>query len=505
MNPIEILITADASGLKTALNSAITMVGGTINAINSQQVDWASIFTGALSAGLITSISLVLADSIAQALSMQNILSNLGSTSGGTSTVTTGLTNVNNVVQQTGASATDAATAYDQFFQIFQNGATATTATTDAIDLAQASGQSLSTTVSALIPLFENWGVTTIPQVNTAVTALANTIGNGQFSVIDLANAIGSMNTSVQKYTSIGNLAIQMQELSSNTSLGKSTITDLAQTIATQSSQIAPFNGQLQNLNTTLQSQGLIGAVQELATKLQSFGSTPSVAGQVFGVNVNDVSKLTTNTSSLNTGLATAATNSSGVSANMKPLDSIVQNNTSDTLALSKSWSKFTDTLSQFVIPAGILALSTLINGMNSALQKLQEFIQELSGSKSLSGIVNSLGGKFSNVTTPSTLPGEVPSTTTSALQQSILQLFGGSPSIIPSGSMSGTNSQNSGALSPNSTNDLVTALNNLNATIINSTGTSISGKKGSSSGKAPLTIKSLQKQASVTGGTGGS
>jgi len=364
--PIEILITADKTGLESILKGAGYNIQDFIKTANKQEVDWSGIFTRALSTGLITSVAGTLALAVTQALQMQEAMSGLGATAGGLSAVSNGMSNVNNVVDQFGTSGASLSETSAQYTQLFENlgmtGPTATAALAGAIQLAKIQGVDLGTVVSTLIPLFQDWGINTVPQVKDAITGLANAAGKGGFQITDLATAISQANVAAQNGQSITSFALAMQDLSNY--VPKQTVLDTARSAFTNAGT-QDGSAILEGITKGLSSTGLVGVFNTISDLANTtFKGVSDVLAGDLGISTTDVQHL---------GIITATTFDAMKTdvetwlKTLEPTSGIVKKTSSDTKELGDAWSIFVSHITQNI---GIPIISQ-ITGVLDTLNKL--------------------------------------------------------------------------------------------------------------------------------------
>lgn len=171
---LQILIEADAKGLENTIKGVINTATGAINTINSQEVDWTSIFTRTVSPAIISGVASMLAFAISQSLDFQQAMTTTGSAVGDTQQQIAQLSQ-----QALGMSATvpqsgqDLANAMAQVGTVFGKGSQATYDIAQAMaQLSTVMGEPLSQVVTASMGLFKQWGVTTESGAIAALTDL---------------------------------------------------------------------------------------------------------------------------------------------------------------------------------------------------------------------------------------------------------------------------------------------------------------------------------------------
>src|SRR5579872_6427597 len=187
LDVLEILIEADARGLETQLKRAGDKIVDFVEKMNSQTVNWESIIAGSLNTAIISGIAATFALAIEQTVAFQNSVMNMNNVATpATQSFADSLNQIGGqayqLAQSSGQGIGDAASAFEAFSKAGLDSAAATYAVNEASGIAYATNQSFSTVVSELVGLFQNWGVTTTPQVTSALTGLANAAQNGKFT-----------------------------------------------------------------------------------------------------------------------------------------------------------------------------------------------------------------------------------------------------------------------------------------------------------------------------------
>lgn len=368
IDTLEILIEADSRGLDTQLRKAATTVTSFVDKINGEQVNWQKVLAGALDTAIISGIASSFALAISQAVSFQdtllNVSNNTGSAIGGLagsmSSSIIGLTG------QTGASLSDTTAAYEAFYKQFGDAATAQTLTAEAGKLALASNQSLADLMPMLIALFNNWGISSLPAAQEALTGLVNAAGQGKFTLNELVNTISGQGALLQGKTNISDLAINMQALSTQTNLTKDTIvTGFAAIAQGVSNPLSNMSLLVRGVKTDISGpDGLIKAFADVSTTIKRFGAAGITMGQQLGLSTEQAVNFGAQTKASFTAAAAAADK---IRANLSPLDTVLAANISSIDKFRQAWSQLLATLTKSV---GIPVLDTLTNSFEE-LNKL--------------------------------------------------------------------------------------------------------------------------------------
>ena len=266
IDTLQILITADSSGIEKVLKQSINIVKGSVDQMNEEEVDWTSIFTRAVSPAIISGVASMFAFAIAQSVNFQQSLNTAGTAAGESTTqiAQTGQAALT-MSSQVGSSATDIASAMLQVGKIFGNNSSATNEVVQAMSqLSDAGFGPLNDIVSSSLQLFKDFGVTT---GTDAVSVLTDLMHGAQAS----GESISSLATQFDAYAPA--LVAAGANLSSFNGL------------------ISAFAGNIQALgltNTEAQFQALGNSVNNPAGAFEILGeNVKSVAAAIQTGNIN--------------------------------------------------------------------------------------------------------------------------------------------------------------------------------------------------------------------------
>ncbi len=366
IDDLQILISADGSGVQQVLNKTLQTVIGTVNQINGQEIDWTSIFSSSVSPAMIAGVASQFAVAIAAA--------GIGSAVQSGVQANTAATNLNNIstpaveafnnslgnangqiyqlAETAGLSLGDATTTFNAFSKAGLDSAAATQATADAAGIARDTGDSLSSVVSELSDLFQNWGVTTTPAVTDALTGLVNASQNGKFSFDELVSAMSDQGPLLSSKTNISDTAISLAALSTQTDLSKQNIVSTFGSIATAvANPLNTMNLIVTNTSKDITSgpNGLITAFSAIENYVKSSGQTTSqlILGQM-GVSSGAISQFGTDaTGAMNNAVTAFQT----IIANLTPLVKDLSDHESVMAKVNADWSTFRDIVAQVVLP----------------------------------------------------------------------------------------------------------------------------------------------------------
>lgn len=371
-NTIKIIIEGDASGLTSKLRTALDTVQGTVSKMNDQSVNWDSILAKTISPTIIGAVAATFANAIAQYTNFQNAATNLNNIGGAAtdafaSSVGQAGGAAYTLAKQAGQSLGDTAASYNAFLKAGLDSAAATQAVSDASGIAYTTGQSLADVTSQLTVLFNNWGITTAPQVTDAMTGLANAAKDGEFSFNELVAAISPQGQYLQAKTNISDIALNLASLSTQSGLSKDSILNTFQAVSSATGLTAitmntAFSGAATAISTG--PFGLITAFEDIKKSVDKEG--PLVA-QSFG---SQVGIMTSTISGFEKTTKQAFDNSAVALAtayqNLTPFDQLIENNLTSSEKLSKSWANFKTDIAEFILPPAITALQNALDDISS-------------------------------------------------------------------------------------------------------------------------------------------
>jgi hypothetical protein len=162
------------------------------------------------------------ATAITGAIDMQQQVSNvLNSTAAQTSNTAASVTgNISDLVDSTGDNMGDLGSPLAAAMNYFQDtgaaGTASFTAVEDAANFAKNHGITdlNSFMINEIIPTFQAWGITSVPQVNNAFEQLLATVGNGNFAPSDLLTMMASAQPLSQAGANFGDTINEIQSLS---------------------------------------------------------------------------------------------------------------------------------------------------------------------------------------------------------------------------------------------------------------------------------------------------
>jgi hypothetical protein len=378
-NVIKILIEGDATGLTSSLKSALDSVKQNVSKMNDQQVDWDSILAKTISPTIIGAVAATFASAIAQYINFQNAAVNLNNiatpaTAAFANSINTAGGSAYQMAQTANQSLGDTAAAYNAFTKAGLDGAAATTALNDASEISYATGESFASVVSELVTLFQQWGVTTTPQVTDALQGLTNAAQNGSFTFDQLVSSISAQGPLLSTKTSINAIATSLATLSTTSGASQSTILQAFSAIAgatgtTAIQMNAEFGGAASAISTG--PNGLITAFQDIQKSIST--EAPLVA-QTFGQSVGLMNTTISGFSQTSAQkLQAVQTAFDQLYTHEKSVADITSQTTPQITALGKAWTDFQTSIAEFILPEGVSVLAKLLTGITGAVTEIND------------------------------------------------------------------------------------------------------------------------------------
>lgn len=324
LDELTILINADSKGIENTLKKTLQVVTGTVNDMNKQEVDWTSIFTRAVSPALIGGIASMFAFAIGQSLQFQQAMNTTGTAAGENSSqiAQTGQAALG-MSSQMGQSANDIAQAMLQVSAIFGVNTDATKQVSEAMSqLADSGFGSLNDIISATIPLFKEFGITTADQAISMLTSLMHGAEASKESLSALAGQFGQFAPALvaagANFTSFNGLIADFSGRIQ--ALGLSNANAVFQALADSANKpTGPMELLGQNINKVqgaIKNGDVSGLVDNLSKKLQEMGNIAQLVATNMGLSADQVNqfKITAkNLPTVNADIKAVATNTQSI------------------------------------------------------------------------------------------------------------------------------------------------------------------------------------------------
>lgn len=427
LDTLEILIEADATGLTTQLNRASDNILGFVNKMNAQEVDWTSILSKTISPAIITGIAATFAEAIISATTFQNSMvtasensqNAFGQNAGALSDSVLGISDA------TGQAAGDVAQNLGKLIQLFGNDTpTALAAMQGASQLATITGMSLGDVVNLLIPIFDNWGINTVPGVTSAIDDLFEASKTGKIGFGDLAQAAADSGVALRDKTNIKDTVFQLEQMSNQAGMtAQGTLNSFKQiTTGLQDplSNLSILSGGFSKLSSDINAEGIVGAFADVKKVVGDTGSAVGATlGKQMGLTLDSINQI----QALAPGAFKAvADGAKEAEANEKSLNDEMDQSMTLTKELGILW-------------------NVIFNALGKLNLDIGTFIQKLAGANSLGQITDLLAGNLQYQTTPAVAPGQQTYPGFSANGPTVGGAFGGT--AVP-GYANGNNSTSS-------------------------------------------------------------
>ncbi len=389
IDTLTILIDADATGIDKVLKTTIQTVTGSVDKMNKEEVDWTSIFTRAVSPAIIGGIASMFAFAIAQSMQFQESMNTSGTAAGESSNqiAQTGQAALT-MAGQTGESAQTIANAMELVSSVFGINTDATNAVTQAMTQLSESGfGSLSDIVSSVIPLFQQFGVTTQSQAIDMLTSLMHGAEASKESISTLATQFGQFSPAlvhagadVNSFNGlIANLAGRIESIGSAGALAS--FQALADSANTPVGPMELLGQSLTKVQTSIVSGDVTGLIDTLSAKLKSMGNISTLVAGQMGLNTNQINLMV---DSLKKLPATAA-DIKGVATNTQSITDAWNQSDSALREFSIDWQKLVA-----IVTSG--ALGNIFEGIAKGIGKDLDAVSSLVNGNALQSILGPNG-----------------------------------------------------------------------------------------------------------------
>lgn len=382
LDTLTLLIEADARGMTATLNSAVKNIKDMVTVANNQQIDWKKILSSGISTSLIGLIASAFAIGLSQALQLQTALqqANLSSsttTGSGTAAETQGVLNTSS---QTGESAADVAAGLATISQGMKDTADSQGLLNAVSQEAYITNQSVADTANQMIPLFQQWGITTVPQAEQAMAALNQAVKEGNISFSDL---VGALTTNGTAFSSIGQTipqtAVSLELLSKQSGMtadsAVSAFDAIGNAVQNPISNLDALQGGVGSVAKAIQSGGLAGAFSSIATQIGNAGSAAQALFGGTGISPDAVTRLQeVAKAGVSEEFGKINTQAAGIVSSMPTLNQDFQDNLTVVKQLSIAWANIQNTLNSLVAPVALTAITDSLNGISGAFTELEAF-----------------------------------------------------------------------------------------------------------------------------------
>jgi len=296
LDDLQILITADSRGVEQVLKKTTQTVLGTVNNINSQEIDWTSIFTQSVSPAIIAGVASMFAFAISNAVQFQAAMNTAGTAAGDTP----------DQIAQVGSAALSLAGSTAQAPQDLANSMLSLSAVLPNVSdqsevtaaMAQLAGSgfgSLSDITQAAIPIMQEFGVTTADGAITVLTDLMHGAQASKESIAEFANSFSPYGTAfADAGVTLDNLNGLMSTFAGEIeAVGKTNAEAVFSSLATSANNPAGpmelLGSSIGDVRKSLTTDGGIDAITKASNQMQILGPSAQIVATAFGFSSQQV------------------------------------------------------------------------------------------------------------------------------------------------------------------------------------------------------------------------
>lgn len=376
IDDLQILISADAKGIESVLKKTIQTVTGTVNNINSQEVDWTSIFTASVSPAIIAGVASTFAFAITNAVQFQASLMTAGTAAGDTASQ---IAQVGNAALQTSTqvpdSAQNIADAMLQLSAVFSNVNDQQTVSQAMSELAASGFGNLNDIVSSSIQIFKDFGVTTSDQAIQVLTSLMHGAEGAKESIPALVQQFVPFDTSlVAAGVKVKNLNEVISTFASEVkNVGATNAAQIFQALATSSNNsVGPMELLGVNLNTVRKSlleDGGLTAINKTSTLLANMGPSAQIIATQLGFSSQGVLSFQENSKKL----PQISQDAKDIATNVQTITDAFKQSDNALRDFTTNW----NTLKGQLIPIGDILVKTLSASLTTASTLIKTFMSQ--------------------------------------------------------------------------------------------------------------------------------
>lgn len=291
LETLEILIEADRTGLESQLKRAGESIVRFVGEMNKQEVNWTSILSRTIQPAIITGIASLFAMSIASFLQYQ--LSMIKAAAGSQRAFEEAEGPITEAVldisSSTGVAATDVAEATGRMIQLFGDDLpTAMAAVDAAAKLAVIRHMDLKDVIDLLIPIFDNWGITTVPGVTEAITVLDQAARTGKIGFSELAKAAAEGGVILRDKTNLQDVVFGLEAMSKQAGMTADGVLEafslIVKGVQEPASPLNALLGGLRSIEKSIDKEGVIGAFELMTKGIQKFGKDADIIFRDVGL-----------------------------------------------------------------------------------------------------------------------------------------------------------------------------------------------------------------------------
>lgn len=378
IDDLQILISADAKGIENVLKKTVQTVTGTVDSINSEEVDWTSIFTASVSPAIIAGVASTFALAITNAVQFQASLMTAGTAAGDSADQ---IAQVGQAALATStqvpASAEDIANAMLQLSSVFSNVNDQQNVAAAMSELSASGFGDLNDIVNSSIQIFKDFGVTTADQAVTVLTDLMHGAEGAKESIPELVQQFSPFDTAfVSAGAKVGDLNGLIATFAGEVKdVGATNAAQIFQALAVSSNNsVGPM--ELLGINLTavrksLLDDGGLDAIEKTSTTLGKMGPSAQIIATQLGFSSQAVSSFQENAKKL----PQVANDVTGIATNTQTIKSAFDQSDNSLRDFITDW----NTLKTQLIPLGDILVKGLSASLTTATTLISAFASQFS------------------------------------------------------------------------------------------------------------------------------
>jgi hypothetical protein len=306
LDTLQILIEADAAGLKSQLLRAGDNIKSFISSMNKEEVDWTSILSRTISPAIITGVAATFAMALTNMLQFQNEVATTGQTtadsfSDNSAAVSKEITSLSN---KWGVSTGNISNAAGYVYKAFGNTAESSTILSKATAVASTGLMSVQEAAKLMTDVLVAWNINTAPEAASALDRIWDASKNSKLSFSDFTGVLIENGPQMRNIgIKIGDMAIAMEAFSQTTGITgdniKETFSLITDAATNSGSKLVGILGSNGTVSKELREKGFGSVLTELSNKVTGLGSNAVTVLGSLGVSPNLVSSLQSSNTAL--------------------------------------------------------------------------------------------------------------------------------------------------------------------------------------------------------------
>jgi len=301
LDTLQILIEADAAGLKSQLLRAGDNIKNFVSSMNKEEVNWTSILSRTISPAIISGVAATFAMAITNMLQFQNAVATTGnmtadsfsSNSAAVSKEITGLSNT------WGVARTDITDAAGYVYKAFGDTAESAVILSKASALASGSNGLLSVQEAAqkMTDVLVAWNITTAPEAAASLDRIFNASKNSKLSFSEFTDVLIENGPQMRNIgLKVDDMAIAMEAFSQTSGITgdniKETFALITDAATNSGSKLVGILGSNGTVSKEIRDNGFGSVIKELSDKISGLGTSAVTVLGSLGVSPNLVSSL---------------------------------------------------------------------------------------------------------------------------------------------------------------------------------------------------------------------